>query len=165
MLGHMPIPEYRSFLVKLKVCHMLCNSLYDAQKVRAVCCKRSHLHSMATAAGVCRHDLMTACAQQHFDHTNACFQCLCARNLFQLLLARLAVSMQVTGTNLVPFTLQKQNVVAATVSDQLRFASVFSVRLISVDQNSPEAGHHVSSAELSLIVQQDDSALYVGEVG
>ena len=73
--------------------------------------------------------------------------------------------MQVTGAKLVPFTLQKQNAVSATISDQLRFASVFSVRLISVDQISPEPGQNVSSAEVSLVVQQDESALYVEEVG
>ena len=77
----------------------------------------------------------------------------------------LEVFMQVTGANLVPFTLQKQNAVSATISDQLRFASVFSVRFISVDQNSPEPGQDVSSAEVSLVVQQDESALYVEEVG
>lgn len=73
------------------------------------------------------------------------------------------VKLKVTGANLVPFTLQKQNAVSATISDQLRFDSVFSVRLISVDQNSPEPGQNVSSAEVSLVVQQDESALYVEE--
>lgn len=73
-------------------------------------------------------------------------------------------AVQVTGANLVPFTLQKQNALAATLGDQLRFASVFSVRLISVDQRSPSSGLNVSSADVSFVVQQNDDALYVGEV-
>ncbi len=64
-----------------------------------------------------------------------------------------------TGANLVPFTLQKQNAVSATVADLL--PSVFSVRLISVDQTSPEAGQSISSADVSLVVQQDANAIPV----
>jgi len=65
----------------------------------------------------------------------------------------------VTGANLVPFTLQKQNAVSATVADLL--PSVFSVRLVSVDQTSPEAGQSISSADVSLVVQQDANAIPV----
>ncbi len=64
-----------------------------------------------------------------------------------------------TGANLVPFTLQKQNAVSATIADLL--PSVFSVRLISVDQTSPGAGQSISSADVSLVVQQDASAIPV----
>ena len=74
------------------------------------------------------------------------------------------VVLQVTGTNLVPFTLQKQNLVTAVVADLLSFAAVFSVRLSSVDQTSPEPGQELSSADVFLVVQQDASALFVGEV-
>ncbi len=70
---------------------------------------------------------------------------------------------QVNGANLVPFTLQKQNLVSAVVADLLSFAAVFSVRLISVDQTSPEPGQNVSSADVALVVQQDASALFVGQ--
>ncbi|DBA88396.1 TPA: hypothetical protein ACH3X2_004890 [Trebouxia sp. C0005] len=69
------------------------------------------------------------------------------------------VNLKVTGANLVPFTLQKQNAVSATVADLL--PSVFSVRLVSVEQNSPEAGQNISSAEVSLVVQQGASAIPV----
>lgn len=72
---------------------------------------------------------------------------------------RIEMILQVTGANLIPFTLQKQNAVAAAVADLL--PSVFSVRLISVDQASPEAGQSISSAEVSLVVQQDASAIPV----
>ena len=70
--------------------------------------------------------------------------------------------LQVTGPNLVPFTLQKQNAVSATVADLL--PAVFSVRLISVEQSSPELGQNVSAADVSLVVQQDASAIFVGQV-
>jgi len=72
---------------------------------------------------------------------------------------KLNCSLQVTGANLVPFTIQKQNALSATVADLL--PSVFSVRLILVDQTSPEAGQSISSAEVSLVVQQDASAIPV----
>ena len=66
------------------------------------------------------------------------------------------------GANLVPFTLQKQNAVSATLADLL--PAVFSVRLISVEQTSPEAGQNVSTANVVLVVQQDASAMFVGQV-
>ena len=69
-----------------------------------------------------------------------------------------------TGANLVPFTLQKQNVVAAVLDELLSFAAVFSVRLQAVDQTSPEPGQELSSADVSLLVQQDASALFAGQV-
>lgn len=69
-----------------------------------------------------------------------------------------------TGANLVPFTLQKQNLVTAVVADLLSFAAVFSVRLSSVDQTSVKPGHEFSSADVVLVVQQDASALFAGEV-
>lgn len=67
-----------------------------------------------------------------------------------------------TGANLVPFTLQKQNAVSATLADLL--PAVFSVRLTSVEQNSLEAGQNVSTADVSLVVQQDAGAIFVGQV-
>ena len=74
------------------------------------------------------------------------------------------VLLQVTGANLVPFTLQKQNLVTSVIADLLSFAAVISIRLSSVEQTSPEPGQHISSAVLSLIVQQDASALFAGQV-
>lgn len=67
-----------------------------------------------------------------------------------------------TGANLVPFTLQKQNAVSATLADLL--PAVFSVRLTSVEQTSLEAGQNVSTADVSLVVQQDAGAIFVGQV-
>lgn len=71
--------------------------------------------------------------------------------------------LQVTGANLVPFTLQKQNAVSTAVADLLSFAAVFSVRMVSVDQSSPGPGLDISSANVSLVVQQDASAIFVGQ--
>ena len=72
--------------------------------------------------------------------------------------------MQVTGANLVPFTLQKQNLVTAVLSDLLSFASVFSVRLICVEQQTPFPGDDISTASLFVVTQQDTRDLFVGEV-
>ena len=80
-------------------------------------------------------------------------------SLLQIGMKGIEMILQVIGANLVPFTLQKQNAVAAAVADLL--PSVFSVRLILVDQASPEAGQSISSAEVSLVVQQDASAIPV----
>ena len=72
--------------------------------------------------------------------------------------------MQVTGANLVPFTLQKQNMVTAVLTDLLAFASVFSVRLIRVEQQGALPGSDISTASLFIVTQQDNRGLFVGEV-
>ena len=73
-------------------------------------------------------------------------------------------TVQVTGANLVPFTLQKQNLVTAVLADLLSFASVFSVRLIRVEQQTPLPGQDISTASLFIVTQQDTRDLFVGEV-
>ena len=72
--------------------------------------------------------------------------------------------MQVTGDNLVPMTIQKQNVVTAVVSNILAFAAVWLITPIGVRQTSPEPGSNISTAIQSMIVQQDANALFVGQV-
>ena len=72
--------------------------------------------------------------------------------------------MQVTGANLVPFTLQKQNLVVTVLGDLLAFASVFAIRLERVEQQSPFPGSESSTASLFIIVQQDDRDLFIPEV-
>ena len=72
--------------------------------------------------------------------------------------------LQVTGANLVPFTLQKQNMVTAVLTDLLAFALVFSVRLLCVEQQGALPGSDISTASLFIVTQQDDRGLYVGEV-
>ena len=72
--------------------------------------------------------------------------------------------MQVTGANLVPLTLQKQNMVTAVLTDLLAFALVFSVRLIRVEQQGALPGSDISTASLFIVTQQDDRGLFVGEV-
>ena len=72
--------------------------------------------------------------------------------------------MQVTGENLVPMTIQKQNVVTAAVAKYLESASVFIITPIGVRQTSPEPGSNTSTAMQSMIVQQDVKALYIEQV-
>lgn len=72
--------------------------------------------------------------------------------------------MQVTGANLVPFTLQKQNLVLTVLGDLLAFASVFAIRLERVEQQSPFPGSEISTASLFIVVQQDDRGLFSPEV-
>ena len=72
--------------------------------------------------------------------------------------------MQVTGQHLVPMTIQKQNVITAVLADLLSFAEVWYIRCTAVNQASPHPGQNVSSAFISFVVQQDASALSVGQV-
>jgi len=72
--------------------------------------------------------------------------------------------LQVTGANLVPMTIQKQNLVIAVLADLLASAAVWQIRCIAVNQNSPVAGQDISSAVISFVVQQDADALFVGKV-
>ena len=74
------------------------------------------------------------------------------------------ISMQVTGENLIPMTIQKQNVVTAAVAKYLESASVFIITPIGVRQTSSEPGSNTSTAIQSLIVQQDVKALYIEQV-
>jgi len=72
--------------------------------------------------------------------------------------------LQVKGANLVPMTLQKQNLVIAVLADLLAFAAVWQIRCIAVHQNSLLAGQDISSAVISFVAQQDADALFVGQV-
>ena len=69
-----------------------------------------------------------------------------------------------TGGNLVPMTLQKQNVVIAVVADIVAYAAVWYIKCIGVKQSSPAPGSANSTAVVSLVVQQDANAQFVGEV-
>lgn len=69
-----------------------------------------------------------------------------------------------TGANLVPFTLEKQNLVSTILTELLAFASVFSVRLIRVEQQSVNPGQNISTASLFIVAQQDMSGLFLPEV-
>lgn len=72
--------------------------------------------------------------------------------------------MQVTGQHLVHMTIQKQNVITAVLADLLSSAEVWYIRCTAVNQASPDPGQNVSSAFISFVVQQDASALSVGQV-
>ena len=63
-----------------------------------------------------------------------------------------------------PFTLQKENIVIAVLTDLLAFASVFSVRLIRVELHAALPGTDFRTASLFIVTQQDDRGLFVGEV-
>ena len=63
-----------------------------------------------------------------------------------------------------PMTVQKQNVVIAVVADILAYATVFYIKCLGVTQRSPAPGSVNSTAVVSLVVQQDASAQFVGEV-
>ena len=76
-----------------------------------------------------------------------------------------SVLMQVNGRNLVPMTLQKQNIVTASLADTLAFAAVWNIRCIEVRQESLQSGLNTSSAVMSYVMQQDADALFVGQVG
>lgn len=69
------------------------------------------------------------------------------------------------GRNLVPMTLQKQNVVTASLADTLAFAAVWNIRCIEVRQESLQSGLETSPAVMSYVMQQDAAALFVGQVG
>ena len=71
---------------------------------------------------------------------------------------------QVTGANLVPMTLQKQNLVIAVLADLLAFAAVWQIRCIAVHQKSVVAGRDTTSAVITFVAQQDADALFVGQV-
>lgn len=73
------------------------------------------------------------------------------------------VHLEVTGANLVPFALEKQNLVMTVLTELLAFASVFSVRLIRVEQQSVSPGQDISTASLFLVAQQDMSGLFMPE--
>ncbi|KAL0053929.1 hypothetical protein WJX82_001314 [Trebouxia sp. C0006] len=73
------------------------------------------------------------------------------------------VDLKVKGANLVPMTLQKQNLVIAVLADLLAFAAVWQIRCIAVHQNSLLAGQDISSAVISFVAQQDADALFVGQ--
>ena len=71
---------------------------------------------------------------------------------------------QVTGENLVPMTLQKQNVVTAVIADVLTPSAVWYIRCMGVHQTSTLPGSNISHAVVSLVVQQDANALWIGQV-
>lgn len=72
------------------------------------------------------------------------------------------------GINLIPFTIQKQNLVTSMLSHLLASAEVWQLRCMEVNQTSPgspEGATNVSTAELSYVMQQRTSAAsFVGEV-
>ena len=72
--------------------------------------------------------------------------------------------LQATGGNLVPMTVQKQNVVMAVAADILAYATVWYIKCLGVKQSSPAPGATNSTAVVSLLVQQDANAQFVGEV-
>ena len=72
--------------------------------------------------------------------------------------------LQVTGENLVPMTLQKQNVVTAVIADVLTPSAVFYINCTAVEQSSAAPGSNTSTAVVSLILQQDADAVYIGHV-
>lgn len=71
---------------------------------------------------------------------------------------------QVTGNNLVPMTLQKQNVVTAVIADVLTPSAVFYINCTAVNQVSAAPGSNSSTAVVSLVLQQDADAVYIGHV-
>lgn len=73
------------------------------------------------------------------------------------------VDLKVTGANLVPMTLQKQNLVIAVLADLLAFAAVWQIRCIAVHQKSVVAGRDTTSAVITFVAQQDADALFVGQ--
>lgn len=78
------------------------------------------------------------------------------------------VGSQVSGVNLVPFTLQKQNLAMALLSSLLAPAEVWQLQCIEVNQTSPPleegAAGDISTADLTYVLQQRTAAPYVGEV-
>ena len=74
------------------------------------------------------------------------------------------IALQVTGSDLVPMTVQKQNAVIAVLEDLMAFAGVWYIRCIAVNQTSVPPGQTVSSANVTIAIQQDAAALYVGQV-
>ena len=77
---------------------------------------------------------------------------------------RHAKCLQVTGDNLVPMTLQKQNVVTAVIADVLTPSAVFYINCTAVNQVSAAPGRNSSTAVVSLVLQQDADAVYIGHV-
>ena len=69
-----------------------------------------------------------------------------------------------TGANLIPMTVQKQNVVTAVIADLLTPNAVWYINCIGVHQISPTPGHNSSTAVVSLVLQQDAGAVYIGHV-
>ena len=63
-----------------------------------------------------------------------------------------------------PMTLQKQNAVTAVIADVLTPSAVWYIRCIAVRQTSPMPGSNISRAVVSLVVQQDANALWIGQV-
>lgn len=61
-------------------------------------------------------------------------------------------------------TIQKQNVVMAVVADVLTPNAVWFINCTRVNQTSAAPGTNRSTAVVSLIVEQDAEALYVGQV-
>lgn len=72
--------------------------------------------------------------------------------------------MQVTGDNLIPMTVQKQNVVTAVIADVLTPNAVWFTHCIGVNQTSPALDSNTSTAVVSLVLEQDAEALYIGQV-
>lgn len=73
--------------------------------------------------------------------------------------------LQITGANLVPFTLQKQNVVTAVLSELLASVEVWQLQCLGVNQTSLGPGTSNSTASLTYVLQQSATALFVGQVG
>ena len=63
-----------------------------------------------------------------------------------------------------PFTLQTQNVVTAVLSELLSTVQVWQLQCLGVNQTSPEPGSSNSTALLTYVLQQEATALYVGQV-
>lgn len=72
------------------------------------------------------------------------------------------VGLAVTGNNLVPMTLQKQNVVTAVIADVLTPSAVFYINCTAVNQVSAAPGSNSSTAVVSLVLQLDADAVYIG---
>ena len=72
------------------------------------------------------------------------------------------------GINLIPFTIQKQNLVTSMLSSLLAPAEVWQLRCMAVKEASPqlqEGAVNISTAELSYVMQQRTAAgSFVGEV-
>ena len=61
-------------------------------------------------------------------------------------------------------TLQKQNVVTAVIIDVLTPSGVWYIDCIGVNQTSPAEGSNISTAVVSMVLQQDAGAVYIGQV-